>query len=168
MNDVQNLSSREAVEQLRKLVEASPTGMVATRLAEIPFHVCPLQIQQVDDHGDLWIFSGADSAHNAHILSDPRVQLTFSNNSHYEFLVVFGTAEITTDRSKIDELWDPSVKAWFPDGKEDPNLTLIRIRPQLAHYWATKGGKVVTLAKMLASAVTGKIPDVGVHGDLKV
>jgi general stress protein 26 len=168
MNNEQNLTGTEAVEKLRGLIKGSSTGMFATRLTSVPFHVCPMQVQQVDDEGALWFFSGADSAHNAHIAADPRVQVIFTNTSDYEFLTVFGRAEIRTDRAKIEELWDATVKAWFPKGKDDPNLSLIRLAPEDAHYWDTKNGKVITLIKMIAAAASNREPDAGVQGDLKV
>lgn len=168
MSAIQNLTAGEAIEKLRELVKASSTCMFGSDLSAVPFHVCPMQIQQVDDNGHLWIFSSADSQHNAQINTDPRVQLLFSNNSNYQYLSVFGEAEVLIDRAKTEELWDATVKAWFPEGKEDPNLTLIRVVPQESHYWATKDGKIVSLAKMIGAAVTGTTPDVGVHGDLNV
>lgn len=168
MSETHDLSSAEAVKKLRELVKSGPTCMLATELTSIPFHVCPMQAQQVDDHGNLWFFSGADSDHNAHIAADPRVQLIFSNPSRYEYLTVFGEAEITRDVAKVDELWDKTVEAWFPGGKGDANLRLLRVRPSVAHYWATKDGKAVSLVKMIAAGWAGKVPDIGVSGDLKV
>lgn len=168
MSDPKNLTATEAVEKIRELVKGSPTALFATHLTTLPIHACPMQAQQVDDAGDIWFFSGADSHHNAHIGSDHRVQLFFSNNSDYQFLTVYGEASISKERAKIDELWDTTVKAWFSDGKDDPNLTLIRVTPQDAHYWATKNGKVISLIQMVGAAVAGKVPDLGVHGDLKV
>jgi general stress protein 26 len=168
MNETQNLSSGDAVKKIRELVEAGPTCMFASQLTSIPIHVCPMQAQQVDDHGNLWFFSGADSDHNAHVKADPRVQLLFSNPGSYEYLTIFGEAEINRDAAKIDELWNKIAEAWFPGGKGDPNLRLIRVCPSDAHYWATKDGKVVSMVKILAASLTGKMADVGVSGALNV
>lgn len=168
MDTTKNLISGEAVAKLRDLTEHCPTCMFGTRLETIPFHVCPMHTQEVDDEGNLWFFSGLDSEHAAQIREDPRVQLIYSNPSKYEFLTVFGEATILHDAEKIDKLWKPLVKAWFPGGKEDPNLSLIRVAPSNAHYWDTKDGKLVVLAKILVGAVTGKVEDGGVQGDLRV
>ena len=168
MSDTQDFSSEEAVAKLRDLVKSSPTCLFATRLTVIPAHVCPMQVQEVDDDGNLWFFSGLNSDHTAHIEEDRRVHLLFGNNSDYEYLTVFGEASISKDWEKIDDLWSPMVKTWFPEGKDDPNLSLIKVQPEKVHYWDTKAGKLVTLARIFAASMTGKVADVGVQGDLKV
>ena len=84
-----------------------------------------------------------------------------------EFLTVFGTATITTDRKLIDRLWNRMVDAWF-DGKEDPNVSLICVQPVAAHYWDTEDGKLVTMAKIITRAATGSDIPVGQEGDLSV
>jgi general stress protein 26 len=168
MDTTQDLTSDQAIAKLRELVENQPTCMFGSDLGSTPFHVCPMHALQVDGAGSIWFFSPLDSEHAANLQSDERVQLIFSNPSAYQFLTVFGEAFIVRDRAKTDELWKPMVKAWFPGGKEDPNLSLIRVDPSIAHYWDTKDGKLVVLAKILIGAVTGKREDGGVQGDLHV
>ena len=167
MNETQDFIGQDAVDKLRSLVSSSPTCMFASNLTSVPFHVCPMQVQRVDDQGNIWFFSDASSEHNRHLREDPRVELIFSNHSNYQYLAVFGEIIISRDPAKIDELWTSAMKAWFPDGKSDPNLTLLRVHPELVHYWDTKDGKLVTLAKILGSAISGNPADVGQQGELK-
>ena len=83
--------------------------------------------------------------------------------------MVFGDVTISKERPKIDELWTKSVEAWFPNGKDDPNLTLLCVRPTSAHCWDTENGKLIAFAKILTAAVTSKPNDNGsVQGDIKV
>ncbi len=168
MSEKQNLIAEDAVSKLQELVEKSSTCMFATRLGEAPFHVCPMRVQEADYEGNLWFFSGADSTHNAQINADPRVQLIFANSPDMEFLTVFGTASISTDKTLIDRLWNRMVEAWFPDGKDDPNVTLIKVQPAAAHYWDTEDGKLITMAKIITRAATGADIETGVEGDLRV
>jgi general stress protein 26 len=168
MSSTKDLMGDDAIKKLRDLTNDASTCMFASGLGEIPFHVCPMQVQQVDHEGSLWFFSGADSVHNRQLEQDSRAQLTFCNPSKLEFLTIFGEAAISTDRHKIGELWNMLVEAWFPDGEDDPNLTLICVRPSMAHYWDTENGKLVTFAKILTAAVTGASLDAGVEGDIQV
>lgn len=164
----QNLSSDEAVQKIRKMIGSAPTCMMATELQSVPFHVCPMQVQQVDSQGQLWFFSAADSGHNEHIRKDARVQLLVSNPNDHEFLAIFGRAEVSHDPAKVEKLWSKACEAWFPEGKSDPNLTLISVRPIKSHYWDTKHGKLVTMAKILGAAISDEEGDIGVEGELTV
>ena len=166
MSNTINLMGDDAVKKLQELIDNTPTCMFASGLNEIPPHICPMHVQQVDEFGDLWLFSGADSTHNRQLAGDPRAHLVFGNDSKIEYLTVFGETTISTDNAKIDELWSKISEAWFPDGKTDPNLTLLRVRPTQAHYWDTENGKLVAFAKMLTAAVTGTPTNIGVHGDV--
>jgi general stress protein 26 len=37
----------------------------------------------------------------------------------------------------IDKLWNNPVEAWFPGGKQDPNLALLRVDIDDAELWET-------------------------------
>jgi hypothetical protein len=58
------------------------------------------------------------------------------------------------------------VKAWFPEGKNDPDLTVICVEPEKVHYWDTRDNKRVALAKVLIGSVAGRSLEAGVEGDL--
>lgn len=168
MSETQNLIGEEAVSKLQEIVKGSPTCMFATKLEQAPFHVIPMRVQEADYEGNFWFFSSKDSTHNAQINDDPRVQLIFANSPDMEFMTVFGTASVTTDKAQIDRLWDAMVGSWFEGGKDDPNVSLIRVQPAVAHYWDTEDGKLVTITKMLTRAVTGSDIDPGVEGKLNL
>lgn len=48
MKEQKNLIAQEAVAKLQELVKGSDTCMFATKLAEAPFHVCPMRVQEAD------------------------------------------------------------------------------------------------------------------------
>lgn len=165
---VENLLREEAVKKIKELVKASDICMFTTSLTQLPLNARPMSSQDADEEGNIWFFSNKTSDKNIEIEKDNRVQLFYVNNSGYEYLSVYGRAEISTDKQKIDEYWSSMVKAWFPEGKDDPNLTLIKVTPEDAYYWDTKNNKLVSLIKIMASVVTGKTSDDGVEGQLKV
>ena len=79
-----------------------------------------------------------------------------------------GSAKIVTDRKKIDELWNPFVKVWFPEGKDDPELVLIKIAPHSAEYWDSSSSKMVVLFNMAKALVTGEEYNEGEYGKIKL
>jgi general stress protein 26 len=58
------------------------------------------------------------------------------------------------------------VKAWFPEGADDPNVCLLSVQPQNCYYWDTETGKMVKFFKMAASVVAEKRLADGAEGKL--
>lgn len=127
-----------------------------------------MSAQQVDDEGNFWFLSSHSSLKDEQVAEDPYVQLLFANSGDAEFLSVFGTATIVMDMAKKREIWSDFAKAWFPKGVEDPDLTVLRVKPLQSYYWDTKNGKMITLLKLAASAIIGKKSDTGVQGKISV
>ena len=79
---------------------------------------------------------------------------------------MWGNAKVVNDRDLIRAKWSPIVRAWFPEGANDPNLTLLRVKPVQAYYWDAETGKMISFLKIAASAVTGKRLSEGAEGKL--
>ncbi len=165
----ENLHNAEAAKKLKELSESARICMFCTDLTKLPNNARPMTIQECDESGNLWFLSSAESNKNIEIGEDNRIQLYFMNNGSAEYLSILGKAYIYEDRSTIEEQWSSLANAWF-DGKDDPNVTVIRVTPDETYYWDTKAGKFVTMVSFLAAAVTGKETDNsdGVEGTLKV
>lgn len=126
----------------------------------------PMGVLQVDDAGNLWFLSSRDSVKNQELENDSEVRLYFQGPGRAEFLELHGYATISTDRAKIDELWNPMVKTWFTEGRDDPRITVIRVTPTDGYYWDTRHGMAVAGTKMLLGAALGKTLDDSVQGTL--
>jgi general stress protein 26 len=81
---------------------------------------------------------------------------------------VCGKAEVVTDRQVIKEKWSPIVKAWFPNGADDPNLALLKVTPTDAYYWESETGKMVQFFKIAASIISERPLANGSEGKLKI
>lgn len=156
MEDKKNLHSHEAIEKLKDLVDDIKICLFCTNLKTDDGSTCrPMSAQEVDEEGNLWFFSGIDSDKNSEIKGDKNVRLFFSDPSKNSYLVVNGEAEIILERDKIEKYWTPLVKTWFKDGKDDPNISLLKVLPKNSYYWDVDGNRMINFAKMLISAVTG-------------
>jgi general stress protein 26 len=125
-----------------------------------------MSVQEVDDDGNLWFLSANDSHKNAELEADPSVSLYFQASPHSGFLRIEGRASISRDPAKIDQLWEAIDKTWFTEGKDDPRISVLRVRPTGGYYWDTKHGMVVAGAKMLLGAALGKTLDDSIEGTL--
>jgi general stress protein 26 len=59
-------------------------------------------------------------------------------------------------------------KAWFPEGEDDPAITVLKVDVTEAQYWKASSSKIVMGIKYLAAAVTGGKVDVGEQGKVTV
>lgn len=76
---------------------------------------------------------------------------------------------VSDDRAKKEELFTSLAKAWFPEGVDDPELTLLKVTITDARYWDTKDGKLAAMIKIAGAAVTGKLNDSGsIQGSISV
>lgn len=163
----QDLSGKEAVETIKKLTEKAGVCFFVTNIGKNA-HTIPMSLQEADENGTLWFISSSESTHNHNLMQDSCVQLYFLNNSSYEYVFLQGKGEISKDKALIDKYYSHFADAWF-DGKDDPRVTVIGVKPDDGYYYETKDNKVFAMAKMVFAAVTGaKTEDGGVEGGLKV
>ncbi len=164
---VKNLHAEKASAKIKEMAESIDFCMLCTDLSSKPFHAIPMSTKRVDEDGKVWFLSGKDSQHNENILRDSQVELLYSSPSSMQFLSIFGSATIHTDRETLEKLYGNSDDAWF-EGLDDPNLTALAIEPTDTHYWDPKNGKLVSLMKMGVAAVTGDEPDLMDQGKISV
>jgi general stress protein 26 len=168
MSRVKNLINENAIIKMREIARKAGIGFMQTLPGNFPCKGRPMALMHIDEEARLWFFSQASSTKNAEIKRDNQVQVIFSNPASSEFLCVCGEAEIIYDRNKNDELWMPFLKTWFPEGKDDPEISLICVRPVQAHYWDTLHNKAVALIKRKVGALVGMAIDDTVEGALRV
>ena len=162
-----NLYNNEAIKKVKDIAKDVDFTMMATNLKEQPLSVVPMSTKKVDDLGNIWFLSGADSDHNSNIKKDSSVQLMYSGGSDMKFMSIYGTAEISKNKTMIDELYGKTDSIWF-DGKDDPNVSVIKFTPSEAAYWDSGSNKLVNLFKMAKGAITGEKQDIGTTGKLKM
>jgi general stress protein 26 len=168
MSEIHNLSHEEGIAKLKEIAEAAKICHFVTSLSKKPLTSRPMSTQEIDDQGNFWFLSKLSSAKTEEIDEEPEVQLFYSNRSGAEYLTVYGYAEIIKDRSKLEELWSPMVRTWFTEGKDDPEISIIRVRPVDAYYWDTKSNKLFALLKMSTGAALGKTMDDGIEGEISL
>ena len=95
-------------------------------------HSEPLTAQLDDDRPNtLYFFTGKDN--RAASGGDAMVQ--FVSKGHDFFACLHGRVSLDNDQGEIDKLWSKPVEAWFPGGRNDPNLALLRFDIDSAELW---------------------------------
>lgn len=148
------------LDQLVSVMEDMTIGMFVTLGPDGPRAV-PMARQEVAPSAEMWFITGRDTAHASAIEAEPRVVVTFQSRSAWVSLT--GTAALVDDQTKLEELWTTFAEAWMPEGPEDPNAVLLRVRVERGEYWDTPGSRIASLVSFAKAKLTGDTFDAD-HG----
>ncbi|MGV3774602.1 MAG: pyridoxamine 5'-phosphate oxidase family protein [Verrucomicrobiales bacterium] len=158
-------------EKFCELLGKFSTAVLVTHAGMNKLRARPMAISQVEANGDLWFVTGAETAKAHEIESNTSVQI-ICQEDRSACISISGHAELVRDQAKLDEIWKPEYKVWFPRGKEDPNIRLIFVKGEEAEYWDNSGAEGLKYAfKALAALATGTRPnadDSKIHGKVKL
>ena len=115
-----------------------------SKLADSPFlmigltgndeHHIPLTAQLDEDQVDtLFFFVAKDNR----LAKGGKAMAHFISKGHDYFACLSGTLRTDNDFAMIDKLWSKQAEAWFPAGKDDPNLALLRFDIDSGELWET-------------------------------
>ena len=146
-------------ENLRKLIDKIKDidiAMMTTQEPDGMLRSRPMRTMETKEDGVLWFFTGYESAKSQELKQDSHVNLSYAKPGDNLYVSVSGRATLSRDKAKIDELWNPAFKAWFPEGKDDPNIGLIKVTIDHAEYWDAPNSAVVHLIGVAKAVVTGE------------
>ncbi len=159
-------SNEAPIEVLREKIKDVRIAMLST-VSGGKVMTRPMSTQEMAKDGTIWFLTSAESDKISEIEKNPDIGLAYSDSGSECYVSVSATAQVSNDRELIKEFWNPFYKAWF-DGPEDPSIRLIQVHPVAAEYWDTKGGKIVSLISMVASAITGKDMEAGENKEIQL
>jgi general stress protein 26 len=151
------------IEQLKKLIDRVNVAMLTTLKANGEFYSRPMNTMQVDDEGSVYFFSDEHTPDMHDVKVNNWVSVTYTNPENNTYVALNGRLFLIDDEEKIKELWVPACKAWFPEGVNDPNLTLIKVETLKAEYWDTSASGMVVLFNMIKAIVKGETYNQGKH-----
>lgn len=151
---------QESIEKLQKLVEGIDFCMLTT-MDDGHLRSRPMSTQEFGFDGDLWFFTSDRTHKIEEIIKDNRVNVSYSKPDDNVYVSVSGGADLVRDRAKIEELWNPILKAWFPEGLDDPTLCLLKVSVEQAEYWDSPSSTLVQLYGFVKALATGKAADGG-------
>lgn len=157
----------EAIEKIKELTEGIDFCMLTTNDGGV-LRSRPMSTQQTDFDGDLWFFTSEDTHKVEEIEKDDRVAVAYSNPGKNTFVSISGKGSISKDKAKMEELWSPVLKAWFPEGLDDPRLCLLKVESDQAEYWEGSSSTLVQLFGMVKAIATGQEADYGENKKLQL
>jgi general stress protein 26 len=166
-------TQEQAEQHFIEVLKTFDQAMLVTHGSAAGLHARPMAIAKTEADGGIWFISGIDTGKVNELAQDSTLLAVMQQSG--KFMSVAGRAQLVRDRAKIHELWKETFRAWF-DGKDDPNIVLIRLNPTEAEYWDMSGLKGLRFAlKFAAAVVSGKNmrqdernEDVGTHAKLNL
>jgi len=154
------LQSHE-VDKLRHIIKDIKVAMLTTIRGEGQFSSRPMAVTGNEFDGDVYFLTRASSRKVAEIDRDSRVSVSFADPKHERYVSMVGRANLVADRNMVRSLWDPTFKAWFPVGAEDPELAAVRVIVDEAEYWdgPTMIAQIFGVAKGVLTGQDGAMVD---------
>lgn len=150
------------LQKLREMIKDIDFCMLTTIDDKGDPHSRPMSSNgDIDPNGDLWFFTGVSSHKVSEVEKSPKVNVSFADPDNQRYVSVTGAAHLSRDPRKIDELWRPEFKMWFPKGKDDPEIALLQVSLEKGEYWDSPSSTIGYALSFVTSLVTGKQPDFG-------
>lgn len=153
----------EKIEKLGELIADIDIAMLTTVDDDGSLRSRPMRYRQSKDgfDGKLYFFTHASSHKVLEVEKDQRVNAAFANPKNQDYVSIAGSATLSRDRGKMQELWNPVFKAWFPDGLEDPDLALLVVAAEGAEYWDVPASPIAHLYGFVKTKMSGEMQSVG-------
>lgn len=153
-----NHRDHEGAKKLFDLIKDIKVAMMTTSDPDGKLYSRPMWSGAADEVGDLWFFTREHSPKTDEIAKDREVNLAYSDPSSQNYVSIAGTAEIVTDPAVIADKWHADLTTWFPKGKDDPEIALIRVHPERGEYWDSPNATMLHLYGTVKAALTGESP----------
>lgn len=150
------------IEELRDRLQGERTAMLTTVDERGTLSSRPLTVQTFNDFGDVFFLVGRESdwvnptgteAANVAIVDDGSTWLSIAGRLH-----------ITDDQKLLDELWDETSAAYFPNGKSD--AVVAHVQSDRWEYW-TAANAAVQVFEFVKAKISDDAPDLGESGAIE-
>jgi len=154
------MNTNDGRNHLYDVVNDFDVAMLVTHTASA-IHARPMAIARMDDGISAYLVTDINSLKIDEISVNPNAVLTFQ--SARKFASVHGELTVLRDRQLIEKMWKEAWKVWFPDGKSDPNIALLKFTAHEGEYWDNAGLQglkyVYDAAKAYVAGETPKTDD---------
>jgi len=101
-----------------------------------------------DEGGQIYFFASKTDGVGQAVKGSSRAVATFVGKGHGLFAHIHGTLVPSDDKAVIERLWNPFVASWYKDGKDDPDLQLLRFDTEAADVWEATPGATLKAAAL--------------------
>jgi general stress protein 26 len=149
-----------SIEKFRDVLRKFDTAILATISSQGQIHARPMAIFQIDGNGDVIFITDEQTAKVQEIEKNPSATV-ICQNGWSSTVTVIGRAVLFHDPARLRENWKKTFEAWFPNGPDDPRITLVRVEGEQGEFWDNSGFKSLRYMYQATKAVvTGSRPEI--------
>jgi general stress protein 26 len=162
-----DLTAAEAEKEFWKHLKSSNTGMLG--LDQPGYHNQPMTGFREEETGTIWFFTRDDTDFARDVaVGGQSGMFTYQSKDQEVYACIHGDLSIDFDRERLDKYWNPVLAAWYPEGKDDPHLTMIRFDGDDGRIWVSKKGPVGFMFEVVKANLTKTLPDAGGVADVNL
>jgi general stress protein 26 len=156
------------IEKLGAMIKGIRFAMLTTVEPDGSLHSRPMTTQDIEFDGDLWFFTRADAPKVGETNQHHEVNVSFSDPGHSKYVSASGAAILVRDRARIEELWKPIYKTFFPGGLDDPELALLKVSVHRAEYWDAPSSGIGRIFNFARAYVAKDPSKLGEHAKIEL
>ncbi len=155
-----DMDRKDIEERLWKALEDERTGMLGLTGPDAD-HMQPMTGFCERGPGAIWFFLRRDNHLIQSLSQGAKAMYCLNTKDHEVWACIAGSLYEQHDQERIDKYWNPVVAAWFPEGKDDPELTLLRLDLDDAQVWVSRKGPIRFALEIAKANLTKSEPDLG-------
>lgn len=155
MTDIHDKAQVE--ERLWKAIDKQRTGMLGL-VGEHADHFQPMTAFVEPENSQIWFFT-AKTADITKAANGDKAMFVFQEKSGELQACIGGRLSQQYDRERLEKYWSPLFLNWYPDGKDDPKIAMLRFDAEDAAVWISQGGLLKLAFTTVRAAVTHEEQD---------
>jgi general stress protein 26 len=156
------MTDRErAIAELQRLIEGIPVALVTTIAGDGMLRCRPMLLERVEGDATLVFLTHLSSQKTTEVRRDARVNVAFQSDDGERYVSVSGRATVTHDLERMRQLWNPTYRAWFPGGADDPDSAIFTVHIERVEYWDVPSSRLVRLWGVVKALATGEVAESG-------
>lgn len=158
------MAEAKARELIWKHVTDIGTCMMVTANSDGGIRARPMRGTVDQDGNAIWFFSDRDTDKDEDVERNPRCCLTYADTHDQTFVSVSGHITLIHDREQIDAHWTEGAEIYYPHGRNDENILLMKFVPEVGEYWDAPSSPIVIAIQFLQAKVSSERPELGTQG----
>lgn len=167
------LTAADAEKAFWESLETSNTGLLG--LDQPGYHAQPMTAFREAETGTIWFFTRADTDLARDVAvggvggGGQSAMFHYGSKDQKVWACIHGDLSVHgPDRQIIDRYWNPVLAAWYPGGKDDPHLTILRFDGDDGRVWVSDGGLLKFGFEIVKANIARTRPAVGGVADVSL